>query len=732
MAVEYAHRHLAEAGVVWQFPAEDPTVLVAEFGELAAQLGTRDLADTRGPVASVHAVLARFAAKWLLIFDNAAAMASVARFLPPAGPGRVLITSRNPDWPGEALDVPVLDTDVAAGFLVSRTSDPDRQAATLLAVELGGLPLALEQAAAYARATGSTLAGYLALFQRRRHDLLARGRPAQYGSTVATTWALAFTQLEHSDPEAAGLLRLLAFCGPEAIPLRLLLQPRPELTGRLSPEVARALAPLLDDELAAGDAVAVLRRYSLARPAGEGAVSVHRLVQAVTTGQIPPDLGLAWRRAAAALIEAALPGDPRRPDTWPVFAALLPHAQAALPADRDAMADIASYLGNSGSYMAARELSREILEKRTQMLGPEHPDTLTTRHDLAAWTGAAGDAAGAREQFAALLPIRVRVLDPEHPDTLTTRARLAYHTGEAGDAAGARDQYAALLPIFERVLGAEHPDTLTARANLARWTGEAGDAPGARDLSIALVPIRERVCGAEHTDTLTARASLARWTGNSGDAAGARDQYAALLPFFERVLGPEHPESLATRHNLAYYTGQAGDAAGARDQYAALLPTFQRVLGPEHPDILTTRARLASYTGQAGDAAGARDQFAALLPIRERVSSAEHPSTLTARATLARWTGEAGNAAGARDQFAALLPTFERVLGPKHRSTLTARARLARWTGEAGNAAEARDQFASLLPIFEQALGPGHPESETARADLTYWTRQAHSSRTTT
>ena len=96
MAVEYAYRHLAEVGVAWQFAAEDSTVLAAGFGELAAQLGVRGLADTRDPVASVHAVLARFPAPWLLIFDNAADMASVAAFLPPAGPGRVLITSQNP------------------------------------------------------------------------------------------------------------------------------------------------------------------------------------------------------------------------------------------------------------------------------------------------------------------------------------------------------------------------------------------------------------------------------------------------------------------------------------------------------------------------------------------------------------------------------------------------------------------------------------------------------------
>ena len=52
-----AHRHLGEVGVCWQFPVEDPAVLAAEFGVLAALLGAREVVDPRDPVASVHAVL---------------------------------------------------------------------------------------------------------------------------------------------------------------------------------------------------------------------------------------------------------------------------------------------------------------------------------------------------------------------------------------------------------------------------------------------------------------------------------------------------------------------------------------------------------------------------------------------------------------------------------------------------------------------------------------------------
>ena len=116
------------------------------------------------------------------------------------------------------------------------------------------------------------------------------------------------------------------------------------------------LGPLLEDPLAAGDAIAALRRYSLITPAADGTVSVHRLVQAVTLDQMPAELARQWRQAAAALIEAAIPADTDLPGTWPTCAALLPHAQAVLDLTSDGMGQIAQYLGHSGSYPAARDL----------------------------------------------------------------------------------------------------------------------------------------------------------------------------------------------------------------------------------------------------------------------------------------------------------------------------------------------------------------------------------------
>jgi hypothetical protein len=600
VALEYAHRHLTQLGLVWQLPAGDPTAMSAAFGELVILLGVRDLLGGGDPAAAVHAVLAARPGGWLLIFDNAPDAAAVAGMLPPAGNGQVIITSQNPNWPaGQAVEVTVLDVDTAAEFLIARTGDRDDDAACLLAGELGGLPLALEQAAAYMLAVGRDITAYLALYEGRRAELLARGEVTGYDKRVATTWSLAFAQLDEHAPAAAGLLRLLACCGPDAIPYRLLLQPSPGTAEQVPPEAGQALAPLLEDPLAVDDAITALRRHSLISPPTGGAVSVHRLVQAITLDQLPAPHAAAWHQAAAILITAALPDDPEQPTSWPVYAALLPHTQVALPAGSDAMVKIAGFLDYSGNHLAARDIHRQVADARQRALGAEHPRTLSARANVASSTGETDDWVGARDQFAALVPIIERVLSPEHPRTLDARTNLARWTGRAGDPVGARDQLAMLLPVFEEVLGPEDPRTLTVRSSLATWTAEAGDTAKARDQFAALVPIRERVLGAEHPETLIARANLARWTGQAGNPASACKQLIELLPIHERVLGAEHPSSLAARASLGYFTGLAGNAAAARDQFAELLPIIERVLGAEHPHTRAVRANLADWTQRA-------------------------------------------------------------------------------------------------------------------------------------
>ena len=683
-ALEYAHRHLDDYGLIWQFSAEDPVALSANFAELAALLGVRDLLDGADPVQQVHAALAARQGRWLLLLDNVTAPGALRTVMPPAGFGHVLVTSQYPHWPpGQAVEVPVLDYQAAAAFLLTHTNDTDSTAALQLATELGGLPLALQQVAAYLNATGESLRGYSELFFTTRTRLLTRGRPSGYDKTVATTWALAFAQLHANEPTAITLLRLLACYAPEAIPYRLLLTANPGPRVCLDAEAGARLGPLFGDVLAVGDAVTALRRYSLTSSAVRGTVSVHRLIQAVTADELGDTEHAIWRRIAAAILEAAVPETPEQPDTWHTYTVLFPHVLAALTAESPSMVRVVRYLGASGDYRTAALLQQNLLTNIQSRLGAEHPDTLTARAKLAFYIGEAGDPVAARDILAALLPVQKRVLGTEHPDTLATRNNLAHWTGDAGDRAAARGQYSALLPVQEKVLGAEHPDTLTTQHQLARWTGDAGNPVAARDILAALLPVQEKVLGAEHPDTLTTRANLAWYTGEAGDPVAARDGHAALLPVRERVLGPEHPDTLITWASQADWTGEAGDPVAARDTYAALLPVRERVLGAEHPRTLTSQHELAHWTGEAGDPVAARAALAALLPVRERIIGAEHPHTLLTRHELARWTGAAGNPAAARDALGALLPIQERVLGAGHPHTLTTRAELTHWSEEA-------------------------------------------------
>jgi hypothetical protein len=600
IALEYAHRHARDYELIWQFNAEDAGSLAGQVSELAALLGLMNPFEHGDALSLLHGELAGRARPWLLLIDNVTDPALAFRLTPAAGPGHILVTSQAADWPrATAVEVAVLDRDVATAFLLDHTADEDRPAADELADALGLLPLALAQAAAFLRNTGRPLRDYLHLLSSDCARLLARTVPGEYGKAVTGAWDAAITYLSRSAPDAVDLLRLLACYAPDAIPIRRLLRVDPATLHAIDPHQAEQIRVLAHDGFALDDALTALRGFSLISAPANGTVSLHRLVQAVTLDALVPAERGGWRQSAATLLRAALPGEPELPASWPQYAALAAHCFAVFEPWSDGLFDVARFLHASGNY-------REALN-------------------------ATGQVAAARE----------RELGRQHPDTLSARAWLAWAVGTAGDAAHARDLFAGLLAVSEHVHGSEHPETLATRHSLAAWTGQAGDPTTARDMFAALLPIRERVEGSEHPNTLITRHSLAYWTGELGDATEAREQQATLLRLRERIEGPEHPRTLNTRHNLAAWTGEAGDPTTARDMFAALLPIRERIQGPEHASTLAARHSLARWTGEAGDPTTARDMFAALLPIRERIQGPEHPDTVATRHALELWTERA-------------------------------------------------------------------------------------------
>ncbi|MFF4505774.1 tetratricopeptide repeat protein [Streptomyces sp. NPDC001401] len=174
------------------------------------------------------------------------------------------------------------------------------------------------------------------------------------------------------------------------------------------------------------------------------------------------------------------------------------------------------------------------------------------------WRGETGDPADDADTLARLVEERTRVLGPDHPETLAARSLLATFRGRAGDPVGAADAFAELLFEMLRALGHEHPYTVVTLGDLARWRGAAGDPAGAANSLTQLLPRLVRVLGPDHPDTLALRNNLAMFRGEAGDPAGAADAYAELLPDMLRVLGPDHPHTVLTRSGLALWQGRAG------------------------------------------------------------------------------------------------------------------------------------------------------------------------------
>jgi len=65
-------------------------------------------------------------------------------------------------------------------------------------------------------------------------------------------------------------------------------------------------------------------------------------------------------------------------------------------------------------------------------LGPDHPDTLTSRSNLAKAYFSAGRTAEALALIESTLKLREKTLGPDHPDTLADRSSLAVAYFSAG------------------------------------------------------------------------------------------------------------------------------------------------------------------------------------------------------------------------------------------------------------------------------------------------------------
>ncbi len=174
------------AGGVWWFSAETDAGL--QLDALACCDAARvPVGEGELPSLALKRWLAAQPGAWLLVYDNAEHAAALAPHLPDGGPHHVVVTSRDPAWGGVAAPVELDEWTAGQGadFLAGRLPGAPRGELAALSVDLGGLPLALEQAASYVETTGCGVARYRELFASAAASLLDRG--AQPAATSAAS-----------------------------------------------------------------------------------------------------------------------------------------------------------------------------------------------------------------------------------------------------------------------------------------------------------------------------------------------------------------------------------------------------------------------------------------------------------------------------------------------------------------------------------------------------------------
>jgi transcriptional regulator with XRE-family HTH domain len=412
-AVEYAYRYQNEYSAILWVLADSVRGLVSGFGAIARLLNLPEADDPdEQRVASATRAWLEREANWLLVVDNADRPEIVQPFLPTGGRGHVLLTSRASLFDSLGINRPitidVLPAEEAVAFLLKRTgrentAEAEVTAAAELAEELGRLPLALEQAGAYIRATQSRLRSYLTTYRKQRLRLLEKRLPAagNYKKSVRTTWTLNFAKVKRTHRAAADVLCLSAFLHPDAIPLELFERG----VRKLGPLIGKALARLRDEPLALDELLEPLTQYSLIRRDIEARTySIHRMVQEVLRDSLPPKDQVCWAERAVRGLQAILPGN--RFEDWPLCERLLSHTLCcAQYVKKLALSfwDAVYLVGWTGDYLAVREqfsqgvaLQRQALTIARKVLGPEHVGTATILHNLGYLLYHMGDLTAAR------------------------------------------------------------------------------------------------------------------------------------------------------------------------------------------------------------------------------------------------------------------------------------------------------------------------------------------------
>ncbi|MFI5725344.1 tetratricopeptide repeat protein, partial [Streptomyces cyaneofuscatus] len=386
LALHYAARYRDSYTLVWWMTSESPEAIVKGFADITVRLCPQ-WAQTVGQDERAAWAIAWLQAHpgWLLIFDNVEDPAHLRPYLGTLHGGHHLATSRRATgWhrlaPSMALGLlPLAQASELLCAIAFQNADPtaeQQDAARRLARDLGCLPLALEQAGAYAYRTGTDLDTYrqsLGLVLDEDDDVEDAER------TIARIWDHTLAAITTRNPLAVTLLNTMAWLAPDDIPRTL-------------------LAPLAPDPISLSSALGELHAYNMIGFTGDQGINIHRLVQTVLrtrTSHDAPSEGFARGRSEAErAVRQALPASPdgHQPEPIAVWERLIPHVQAlaeTTPPGNPATAETASAYHHSAQYLHRQgrdahtiSLRTAALAEFTEALGRTHHNTLISRSNL--------------------------------------------------------------------------------------------------------------------------------------------------------------------------------------------------------------------------------------------------------------------------------------------------------------------------------------------------------------
>jgi tetratricopeptide (TPR) repeat protein len=615
--------------------------------------------------------------RWLMVIDNAddtqlffgqqggsengsapSHEGSLGRYLPECSHGAILVTTRNKQTGSRLtkgkhpIEVGRMDDDETAQLLRARLGEIDAASdeSSALSSRLEHLPLALVQAAAFIQENSITIGQYLRLLDKSdQHivDLLSEqfetvGRDSETPRAVAEAWILSFEQIQRQTPFAGELLSLMSLLDRQAIPLEFLShysERQPDQEARGEVQLTKALG--------------VLKAFSFITEDQGHWFDMHRLVQLVTQRWL--DRKGTMRQFAEQTLSVVSQAYPYGSyENRAICSALLPHVHAVLRLvstgskdERLARASLlhcaAGFFSYQGQWKDAEKFQLQATGLRREVLGLEHPDTLTSMANLASTYRNQGRWKEAESLEVQVMETRKRVLGEEHLDTLVSMNNLALTFLNQGRWKEAESLGVQVMETRKRVLGEEHPDTLVSMNSLASTLWNQGRRKEAESLFVQAMETCKRVLGEEHPDTLVSMNNLASTFWNQGRWKEAESLFVQVMETRKRVLGEEHPDTLTSMNNLAStYRGQ-GRWNDAEELEVQAMKTRKGVLGEEHPDTLTSMVNLAHTWKSQARLGEALDLMKTCFQHQQQVLGRDHPDTVSTLFVLKEWREQDGN-----------------------------------------------------------------------------------------